>query len=87
MIREPISHHLFGREPLRVGFAEVVATLGPSGSMIISSLMIAIDQSVIAECEKAFGESIDGVLLCWGEHLLESFPTFSPHSRPHVRVT
>ena len=43
VIREPISHRLFGRERLRVGFAEVVATLGPSGSMIISSLMIGID--------------------------------------------
>jgi hypothetical protein len=36
--------------------------------------MICIDQSVIAEREKTLGKSIDGMPLCGGEHLLESFP-------------
>jgi hypothetical protein len=36
--------------------------------------MICIDQSVIAEREKTLGESIDGMPLCGGEHLLGSFP-------------
>jgi hypothetical protein len=76
IVKEPITHCLFGRKRLRVGFAEVVATFDPSCPMIIRSLMIGIDQGVIAECEETFGESIDGVLLCDAEHLLGSFPAF-----------
>jgi hypothetical protein len=73
-IREPISHRLLDRECLCVGFAEVLATLSPSCSEIFDSLMICIDQSVIAEREKTLDESIDGMPLCDGEHLLGSFP-------------
>ena len=73
IIREPLLHRLFGRMCLSVGFAEVIATLSPSCSEIFHSLMICIDQSVIAEREKTLGESIDGMPLC-GEHLLGSFP-------------
>jgi hypothetical protein len=43
IIREPISHRLFGRKCLRVGFAEVVASLNLRCSEIIRSLMISID--------------------------------------------
>jgi hypothetical protein len=43
IIREPISHRLFCRKRLCTGFAEVVATLGPSRSVIISGLVISID--------------------------------------------
>jgi hypothetical protein len=74
IIREPISHRLFGRKRLCVGFAEVIATLSPGCSEIFHSLMICIDQSVIAEREKTLGKSIDGMPLCGGEHLLGSFP-------------
>lgn len=73
IIREPILHRLFGRKCLSVGFAEVVATLRLSRSEIFRGLMISIDQGVIAEREQILGESIDGVLLCGGEHLLGSF--------------
>jgi hypothetical protein len=66
IISKPISHRLFGRKRLCVGFAEVAATLGPSCFIILNSLMIGIDYRVIAECEKTFGEAIDGVLLCGG---------------------
>ena len=41
---------------------------------IFHSLMICIDQSVIAEREKTLGESIDGMALCGREHLLGPFP-------------
>jgi hypothetical protein len=37
---QALSHRLFGRERLRVGFGEVVATLGPSCSVIIQSLLM-----------------------------------------------
>ena len=66
IIREPLLHRLFGRKCLSVGFAEVIATLSPSCSEIFHSLMICIDQSVIAEREKTLGESIDGMPLCGG---------------------
>ena len=42
-VRESIPHRLFGRKCQRVGFAEVVATLSPSRSEIIRSLMIRIN--------------------------------------------
>jgi hypothetical protein len=40
---EPISHRLFDRKRLRVGFAEVIANLGPSCPVVFRSLMIGID--------------------------------------------
>jgi uncharacterized protein (DUF1330 family) len=43
IIVKPISHRLFGRKRLRVGFAEVIATLSPSCSVVFRSLMIGID--------------------------------------------
>jgi hypothetical protein len=43
IIREPISHRHFCCNPLRVCFVEVIATLGPSCSVIIGGLMIGID--------------------------------------------
>lgn len=70
MVREPSLHRLFRRKHLRIGFAEVVATLGPSCSVILPSLMIGIDQRIVAEQRKTFGELIDGVLLCGSEHFL-----------------
>ena len=74
IVREAISHRLFGRKCLPVGFAEVVATLSLSCPEIIRSLMISIDYGIVAEREQTLGELIDGVLLCGGEHLLGSFP-------------
>jgi hypothetical protein len=73
IIREPISHRLFGRKRLRVCSAKVVATLGPGRSVILHGLMMGIDQGVIADREKTFGETIDGVLLRGGEHFAGSF--------------
>jgi hypothetical protein len=70
IIGEPSSHRRFGRKCLRVSFAEVVATLGPSCREIFRSLMISIDQGIIVEREQTLSESIDGVLFCGGEHLL-----------------
>jgi hypothetical protein len=36
--------------------------------VIFPSLMIGIDQSIVAERCKTFGELIDGVLMCDSEH-------------------
>ncbi|MGB9649407.1 MAG: hypothetical protein WCB44_30495, partial [Stellaceae bacterium] len=58
----------FGRKTLGVGFVVVVAALGTGVSVIFPSLMIGIDQRIIAEGRNAFGELIDGVLLCGSEH-------------------
>ena len=52
--------------------AEVVAALGTGVSVIFPSLMIGIDQSIVAERRNAFGELIDGVLLCGSEHFEKS---------------
>jgi hypothetical protein len=41
----------------------VVAVLGTGCSVIFPSLMIGIDQSIVSERRKTFGELIDGVLL------------------------
>lgn len=68
IIREAIPHRLFGRKALCVGLAKIVATLGTGFSVIFPSLMIRIDQSIVAERRKTFGELIDGVLLCDSEH-------------------
>ena len=68
IIREAIPHRLFGRKTLRVGLAEIVAALGTGFSLIFPSLMMGIDQSIVSERRKTFGESIDGVLLCGSEH-------------------
>jgi hypothetical protein len=68
IIREAIPHRLLGRETLCVGLAEIVAALGTGFSVIFPSLMVGIDQSIVSECRKTFGELIDGVLLCGSEH-------------------
>jgi hypothetical protein len=65
---EATPHRLFGRKTLGAGFVEVVAALGTGVSVIFPSLMIGIDQRIIAERRNAFGELIDGVLLCGSEH-------------------
>jgi len=43
-------------------------------SVIFPSLMIGIDQSIVSQRWKTFGELIDGVLLCGSEH----FASLSP---------
>ena len=63
IIRKAIPHRLFGRKTLRVGLAEVAAVIGKGSSVIFPSLMIGIDQSIVSERWKTFGELIDGVLL------------------------
>jgi hypothetical protein len=68
IIREAIPHCLLGRKTLCEGFADIVAALGTGFSVIFPSLMIGIDQSIISERRKTFGEFIDGVLLCGSEH-------------------
>src|SRR5438874_305778 len=45
IVREAISHRLFGRERACVGFPEVVETLRPSCSVVIRGLMMSINQS------------------------------------------
>jgi hypothetical protein len=67
IIGETIPHRLFGRKTLCVGLAEIVAALGAGFSVIFPSLM-SIDQSIVSERRKTFGELIDGVLLCGSEH-------------------
>jgi hypothetical protein len=68
IIREAIPHRLFGRETLCVGLAEIVAAFGTGFSVIFPSLMIGIDQSIVAERRKTFGELIDRVPLYGSEH-------------------
>jgi hypothetical protein len=41
---------------------QIVAALGTGFSVIFPSLMIGINQGIVAECRKTFGELIDGVL-------------------------
>jgi len=53
---EARSHRRFGRKTLGAGFVEVVAALGTGVSVILPSLMIGIDQSIVAEPRKTFGE-------------------------------
>jgi hypothetical protein len=65
---EARSHRRFGRKTLGAGFVDVVAALGPGVSMILPSLMMGIDQGIVGEGQKTFGEAIDGVLLDRGEH-------------------
>ena len=45
-----------------------VAALGTGVSVILPSLMIGIDQRIVAERRKTFGEVINGVLLYGSEH-------------------
>src|ERR1700747_1196889 len=68
IIREAIPHRLFGRKTLCISLAQIVAALGTGFSVIFPSLMTGIDQSIVAERRKTFGELIDGVLLCGSEH-------------------
>jgi hypothetical protein len=68
IIREAIPHPLFGRKTLCVGLAEIVAALGNGVSVIFPSLMIGVDQGIVPERCKTFGEFIDSVLLCGSEH-------------------
>jgi hypothetical protein len=66
---EATPHRLFGRKTLGAGFVEVVAALGTGVSVIFPSLMIGIDQRIVAERRNAFGELTNGVLLSGSEHL------------------
>ena len=68
IIRKALPHRRFGRKTLGAGFVEVVAALGAGVSVILPSLMIGIDQGIVGERQKTFGEAIDGVLLDRGEH-------------------
>ena len=65
-----MSHRRFGRQTLGAGFAKVVAALGTGVSVILPSLMMGIDQRIIAERCETFGEAIDGALLGSSEHFL-----------------
>ena len=71
---EATLHRRFGRKTLGAGFVEVVAALGTGVSVIFPSLMIGINQRIVAERLKTFGEAINGVLLCVGEHLVGFLP-------------
>jgi hypothetical protein len=66
---EATPHRRFGRETLGAGFVEVVAALGTGVSVILPSLMVGIDQRIVAERGQTFGESIKGVPLREGEHV------------------
>jgi hypothetical protein len=68
IIREAIPHRIFSRKTPCVRLVEIVTALGTGFSVIFPSLMIGIDQSIVAERRKTFGELIDGVLLCGTEH-------------------
>jgi hypothetical protein len=68
IIREAIPHRFFGRKTLCAGLYQVVAALGNGSSVIFSSLMVGIDQSIVVEGRQTFGELVEGVLLCGGEH-------------------
>jgi len=68
IIRKALLHRRFGRKTFGARFAKVVAALGTGVSMILPSLMIGIDQSIVAERRQTFGEAVDGALLCGGEH-------------------
>src|SRR6202030_1793476 len=63
IIRKAPAHRRFGRKTLGADFVEVVAALGTGVSVILPSLMIGIDQRIVAERRKTFGEAINGVLL------------------------
>jgi hypothetical protein len=66
VIREAIPHRLFGRKTLCVGLVEIVAALGTGFSVIFPSLMIGIDQSIVAERCKTLGKFesvVDGATL------------------------
>ena len=54
---------------LRVGIGDVVADLGLSCFVVFHSLVISIDQSIIAERQETFSEPIGGVLLCAGKRI------------------
>ena len=59
----PFWYQTFG-----AGFAKIVVVLGTGVPVILASLMIGIDQSIVAERRQTFGEAVDGALLCGGEH-------------------
>jgi hypothetical protein len=63
-----MPHRLFSRNTFRIGLGEVVADLLMGCSVIFPSLMIGIDQSIVSQCWKTFGELIDGALLYGSEH-------------------
>src|SRR3984893_13059509 len=56
IIRKAPAHRRFGRKTLGADFVEVVAALGTGVSVILPSLMIGIDQRIVAERRKTFGE-------------------------------
>src|SRR5271170_6007268 len=68
IIRETISHRLFGRKPLRAGFADVVANFSLSCSVIFRGLMVGVVQRIVAQRIKAFSELIGGVPVCGSQH-------------------
>ena len=65
---EARSHRRFGRKTLGAGFVDVVAALGSGVPVILPSLMIGVDQGIVGERHKTFGEAVKGVLLYEGEH-------------------
>ena len=66
---EARSHRRFGRKTLGAGFVDVVAALGPGVAVILPSLMIGIDQRIVAERGQTFSEPIKGVPLREGEYV------------------
>jgi len=68
IIWKALPHRRFGRKALGARFVEAVAALGAGVPVILSSLMIGIDQGIVRERHKTFGEAVKGVLLYGGEH-------------------
>jgi hypothetical protein len=61
------------RKHLPIGIDDVIAALGLSCFVVFRSLMISIDQRIIAERQETFSEPIGGMLLCAGKRLWGSF--------------
>ena len=61
IIHKALPHRRFGRKTLGARFVDVVAALGAGVSVILPSLMIGIDQGIVGERQKTFGEAVDGV--------------------------
>jgi hypothetical protein len=57
---EATPHRLFGRKTLGAGLVEVVAALSTGVSVILPSLMIGVDQGIVGERHKTFGEAVKG---------------------------
>jgi hypothetical protein len=55
IIRKALLHRCFGSKTFGARFAKIVAALGTGVSVILPSLVIGIDQSIVAERRQTFG--------------------------------